>query len=86
MASSAGIEGNEGRLAYASSKAAMISATKVLARELGRYNVRANAIAPGISYVAAATKNACHNTFGLNLNNSDEGLIRLIKKPCWIIY
>ena len=32
----------------------------------------ANAIAPGISYVAAATKNACHNTFGLNLNNSDD--------------
>jgi 3-oxoacyl-[acyl-carrier protein] reductase len=49
IASSAGIEGNEGRLAYASSKAAMISATKVLARELGQYNIRVNAIAPGLT-------------------------------------
>lgn len=49
ISSSAGIEGNEGRLAYAASKAAMISATKVLARELGQYNIRVNAIAPGLT-------------------------------------
>ncbi|MDB4265020.1 hypothetical protein N9893_03040, partial [bacterium] len=28
------------------------------------------AISPGICYVAAATKNAGHNTFGVNLNHS----------------
>lgn len=49
MASSAAIEGNEGRVAYASSKAAMISSTKVMAKELAAYNIRVNAIAPGLT-------------------------------------
>ena len=49
VSSSAAIEGNEGRLAYAASKAAIISATKVLSRELGQYNIRVNAIAPGLT-------------------------------------
>ena len=35
--------------ARAASKAAIISATKVLARELGGYNIRVNAIAPGLT-------------------------------------
>ena len=47
ISSSAAIEGNEGRTAYASSKAAMICSTKVMARELGKHNIRVNAIAPG---------------------------------------
>ena len=49
ISSSAAIEGNEGRAAYASSKAAMICSTKVVARELGEYNIRVNAIAPGLT-------------------------------------
>ena len=49
LSSSAAIEGNEGRVAYASSKAALISATKVLAKELAVYNIRVNAIAPGLT-------------------------------------
>jgi len=49
IASSAAIEGNEGRTAYASSKAAMICSTKVLAKELSAYNIRVNAIAPGLT-------------------------------------
>ena len=66
ISSSAGIEGNEGRLAYASSKAAVIAATKVLARELGRYNVRVNAIAPGLTdtemMVSSTDQNALDKT------------------------
>jgi len=49
LSSSAAIEGNEGRTAYAASKAAMICSTKVMARELGEYNIRVNAIAPGLT-------------------------------------
>jgi 3-oxoacyl-[acyl-carrier protein] reductase len=49
LSSSAAIEGNEGRAAYAASKSAMISFTKVIARELARYGIRANAIAPGLT-------------------------------------
>lgn len=49
ISSSAAIEGNEGRTAYASSKAAIIASTKVLAKELAIYNIRVNAIAPGLT-------------------------------------
>ena len=49
ISSSAAIEANEGRLAYASSKAALITSTKVIAKELGRLNIRVNAIAPGLT-------------------------------------
>ena len=49
FSSSAGIEGNEGRVAYAASKAAIINVTKVMARELAVNNIRVNAIAPGLT-------------------------------------
>jgi 3-oxoacyl-[acyl-carrier protein] reductase len=48
MASVGGIEANPGYLAYGSSKAALIWATKCLAREVGSYQVRVNAVAPGL--------------------------------------
>ncbi len=49
ISSSAAIEGNAGRTAYAASKAAMIAATKVMSEELAHYGIRANAIAPGLT-------------------------------------
>jgi len=49
ISSSAAIEGNEGRSAYASSKAALITTSKVMARELAGYNIRVNALAPGLT-------------------------------------
>ena len=42
-----GIIGAPGQTNYAASKAAVIGFTKALAREVGPYNIRANAIAPG---------------------------------------
>ena len=48
MASVGGIEANPGYLAYGSSKAALIWATRCLAQEIGNKNIRVNAIAPGI--------------------------------------
>ena len=49
VSSSAALDANQGRIAYASSKAALITATKVLAKELGPYNIRANVVAPGLT-------------------------------------
>ncbi|MBC8266663.1 MAG: SDR family oxidoreductase [Flavobacteriales bacterium] len=40
--------GNKGQSNYAASKAGVVSLTRVLALELGKYNVLVNAIAPGL--------------------------------------
>ena len=50
ISSSSELDGNEGRSAYSSSKAALISHAKVLSRELGIYNIRVNSIAPGLTH------------------------------------
>ena len=49
IASVGGIEANPGYLAYGSSKASLIWATKSVAKELGIYNIRVNAVAPGLT-------------------------------------
>ena len=72
IASIAGIDGDYAQLEYASSKAALICATKKMAYEWGSYNVRVNAIAPGmtetkmIGGMADAVTNdmISHNTLG----------------------
>ena len=46
ITSSAAIEANRGRSAYASSKAALITLSKVMSKELSNFNIRVNAIAP----------------------------------------
>ena len=47
IASAGGIEAQQGYLAYGSSKAALIWATKSISKELGNFNIRVNAVAPG---------------------------------------
>lgn len=49
IASASGIESYPGYSAYGSSKAALIYATKVLSQELTSYQIRVNAIAPGLT-------------------------------------
>lgn len=48
ISSVAGLDGTPARYEYAASKAAVIGATKNLARELYQYNIRVNAVAPGM--------------------------------------
>lgn len=48
VASISGLVGNAGQANYSASKAGIIALTKTLALEFGRYNIRVNALAPGI--------------------------------------
>lgn len=48
IASISGLDGSYGQLAYSSSKAALIGATRTLSRELAQHGIRVNAIAPGV--------------------------------------
>jgi NAD(P)-dependent dehydrogenase (short-subunit alcohol dehydrogenase family) len=47
ISSISGVRGSKGRSAYGASKGAVVVLTQVLANDLGRYNIRVNAVAPG---------------------------------------
>lgn len=47
IASVSGIQNEKGRIAYGSSKAALIFASKTMAMELGSYGIRVNTVCPG---------------------------------------
>ncbi len=49
ISSNAAIECDSGRSGYAASKAALVAFTKVLSKELGSFNIRVNAVAPGLT-------------------------------------
>ncbi|MTH47122.1 SDR family NAD(P)-dependent oxidoreductase [Intestinirhabdus alba] len=48
MSSVSAIKGNPGQTAYAASKAAMMGMARSLAREVGRFGLRVNCLAPGL--------------------------------------
>lgn len=48
MASLVALEGNYGQTNYVATKAGVVGMTRVWSRELGGYNIRVNAIAPGM--------------------------------------
>lgn len=47
LVSVSGLRGNPGQVNYSASKAAIIGLTRSLAKEMGRRNIRVNAVAPG---------------------------------------
>jgi 3-oxoacyl-[acyl-carrier protein] reductase len=48
IVSPSGVRGQAGQANYAASKGGIISFTKSLAREVGRFNIRVNAVSPGV--------------------------------------
>lgn len=48
IVSPSGVRGQAGQCNYAASKGGMIAFTKSLSREVGRFNVRVNAVCPGV--------------------------------------
>ena len=62
ISSSSALDGNEGRSAYSSAKAALITQSKVLSRELGVYDIRVNTIAPGLTDTDMMRKNTTEET------------------------
>ncbi len=55
MSSTSGLIGNAGQANYGAAKAAIAGFTRVVARDLGRYGVTCNAIAPGAATRLTAT-------------------------------
>jgi 3-oxoacyl-[acyl-carrier protein] reductase len=69
MSSVFGVTGNAGQANYAASKAGIIGFTQSLAKEAGRYGVRANVVAPGFidSDMVADLKNRDELATGIPL-------------------
>ena len=57
ISSSSAIDGNRGRSAYSAAKAALLSQAKTLSKEVGEFNIRVNAIAPGLTNTDMMIKN-----------------------------
>jgi 3-oxoacyl-[acyl-carrier protein] reductase len=80
ISSISGIYGNTGQANYASAKAGLNILTKVFAREIGRYNINVNAVAPG--YVE--TDILGHVSSAMLQNARKSNPMRRFAKPCEI--
>ena len=49
ISSTSGINGDVGRFAYSSTKAAIINTVKTLSKEFSNYNIRVNSVSPGLT-------------------------------------
>jgi len=61
VSSTSGINGDYGRFAYSSSKAAILSTVKTLSKEFSNYNIRVNAISPGLTETDLMLSNTKEN-------------------------
>ena len=62
VSSTSGINGDYGRFAYSSTKAAIINTAKTLSKELSSYNIRVNSISPGLTDTDLMKHNTKENT------------------------
>lgn len=77
IASIAALDGEPGQLEYVASKAAVIGMTRKLSSELGIYNIRVNAVAPGL--VETAMVNSMKND--LRDRTMQTSALKRIGKP-----
>ncbi len=86
ISSTAGVFGFPLRSPYAASKAATISFTKTSAMELGKYNIRVNAVLPGVVKGTRMKKviNAKAKYLGLARKNIEKDFISMASMNCWI--
>lgn len=70
--------GAPGTAAYAASKGGIIQLTKVLAVELGKYNINVNAVSPGLTMTAMADYVTKERS---NSQDSDRVPLRRLAKP-----
>lgn len=57
ISSTSGINGDYGRFAYSSAKAAIISLAKTLSKELANFKIRVNTVSPGLTQTELMQKN-----------------------------
>ena len=78
ISSTSAFDSEEGRSAYSSSKLSLISLTKTLSYELGRYNIRVNCVAPGLTETDMGIKNTKKDLIDKVI---DETSLKKIGKP-----
>jgi 3-oxoacyl-[acyl-carrier protein] reductase len=68
VSSTSGINGDYGRFAYSSTKAAIINTAKTLSKELSSFNIRVNSISPGLTDTDLMKQNTKENIIQEEVN------------------
>lgn len=74
IASEAGQEGSAGQSCYSATKGAVISFTRAWAKELGKYNIRVVAVAPGIMEATGLRTNVYNEALAYTRGVTVDGL------------
>jgi len=77
ISSTSGLHGREGQANYSSAKAGLVGLTKSLARELGRYNIRVNCVAPGFIETDMVTASMAEEVTGKSVEQAKRGYLPL---------
>ena len=72
ISSSAAIEANQGRSAYAASKSALTTLSKVMSKELSNFNIRVNIIAPGLTNTDMMLKSTSEKYLSETINRISQ--------------